>query len=64
MRNTDVLPAQNQLILQGDDNDDDDDNDFDGDSDLLPAENQLILEDDLINIMLIGLYNGTNLFYI
>ena len=51
MRNTDVLPAQNQLILQGDDNDDDDD----GDSDLLPAENQLILEDDLMNIMLIGL---------
>ena len=57
MRNTDVLPAQNQLILQGDDNDDgdDDDDDFDGDSDLLPAENQLILEDDLMNIMLIGL---------
>ena len=57
MRNTDVLPAQNQLILQGDDNDDDDDDDddFDGNSDLLPAGNQLILEDDLINIMLIGL---------
>ena len=57
MRNTDVLPAQNQLILQGDDNDvdDDDDDDFDGNSDLLPAGNQLILEDDLMNIMLIGL---------
>ena len=57
MRNTDVLPAQNQLILQGDENDDDDDDDddFDGNSDLLPAGNQLILEDDLINIMLIGL---------
>ena len=63
MRNTDVLPAQNQLILQGDDNDDDDD-DFDGDSNLLPAENQLILEDDLMNIMLIGLQNETSLFYI
>ena len=58
MRNTDVLPAQNQLILQGDDNDDDDDDDdFDGNSDLLPAGNQLILEDDLMNIMLIGLLN-------
>ena len=55
MRNTDVLPAQNQHILQGDHNDDDDDDDFDGESDLRPAENQLILEDDLINIMLIGL---------
>ena len=57
MRNTDVLPAQNQLILQGDDNDDDDDDDddFDGESDLVPAGNQLILEDDLMNIMLIGL---------
>ena len=57
VRNTDVLPAQNQLILQGDENDDDDDDDddFDGNSDLLPAGNQLILEDDLINIMLIGL---------
>ena len=57
MRNTDVLPAQNQLILQGDENDDDDDDDddFDGNSDLLPAGNQLILEDDLMNIMLIGL---------
>ena len=57
MRNTDVFPAQNQLILQGDDNDDDDDDDddFDGNSDLLPAGNQLILEDDLMNIMLIGL---------
>ena len=54
MRNTDVLPAQNQLILQGDDNDDDDDV-FDGNSDLLSAGNQLILEDDLMNIMLIGL---------
>ena len=44
MRNTDVLPAQNQLILQGDHyhDDDDDDDDFDSDSDLLPAENQLI----------------------
>ena len=57
MRNTDVFPAQNQLILQGDDNDDDDDDDddFDGESDLVPAGNQLILEDDLMNIMLIGL---------
>ena len=56
MRNTDALPAQNQLFLQGDDNDDDDDDDdFDGNSDLLPAGNQLILEDDLMNIMLIGL---------
>ena len=54
MRNTDVLPAQNQLFLQGDDNDDDDDV-FDGNSDLLSAGNQLILEDDLMNIMLIGL---------
>ena len=61
VRNTDVLPAQNQLFLQGDHYDDDDDDDDDdgdafyGDSDLLPAENQLILEDDLMNIMLIGL---------
>ena len=56
MRNTDVLPAQNQLILQGDDNDyDDGDDDFDGNSDFFPAGNQLILADDLMNIMLIGL---------